>query len=276
MLILGVAIIMIFVYVDGLIWNPILVTVAMGIACSLLAWDAVAIYDLIVETKAQFRVEKIAFQIKTQGIMENITKEIQQVINETTLDKFISSFNQETEENRNLWKYIYSEIEKLEEYIELLPIEQRIFVLSTDYMLFKNYIDRCFWLLTAHVAFDKDKCECRTLYKKFTIIKKDVGTITIEEFTKLINQCNKFAVDAQKLKNIDLNGKPLRIPKTILQERIGSVLCSKATSNWATKTDDRISFLPYVEFEKIVLNKYKWYTLMIDLLNLKHKLFMEI
>lgn len=247
-------------------------TIIIGIACSLLAWDVVAIYDLLVETQAQFQIEKDDFCKKIQGIMEEINGTIKQSISTKNVDEFIKLLNQQTDKNEGLWKYIYHKIMDMDDYMELLPINQKIFILSSEYNLYKNYINRCFWLLLAHIV--TDECDCAVLYKKFMIYEDETSTTGVEDITNFFNTINNHAMDIYKLKDIDLNEEPFRVPETILQERIGSVLCSNLSNDLSTKTNKKISFIPYVKFEKLMSKKYKGHTLMLDLLNINFEKFL--
>jgi hypothetical protein len=276
MSILGVAIIIIFFYAVGLLWNSILVTITMGIACSLIAWDVVAIYDLIVETQTLFQTERNAFWIKARDFMENITEKINTVTGTSDVDKFIELLNKTREENESLWRYIYTEIEELYGYINSLPVEQKIFVLSTDYVLFQNYIARCSWLLLGHI--ESDECNCEMLYKKFINVEEIANPQTIKALLDFFNGLNKQTVDFRKLKDTELNEEPFYVPDTILQERKGSTLCfhSVTDMNLGIKKKKIISFMPYMKLENIFSNNYEWYILIADLLKIKPKLFVEI
>jgi hypothetical protein len=238
-------------------WN----TTILGIVCSLFAWDVVACFDFIVDMNSTFLLEYYQFRKKVRCSMDIIVNKIKMETRANNLTEFENNLKKETNTNIELWKYIYNEFEKLNIYINLLPEEQKIYILSTEYERFKNYIDRCYYFLFFRI--EREEISCEELYHTFVIRNQENKTLTEHELMVKVNRSNEFSKAIRDLKNTELNDNEFTLPEVIMSERLNSSLYNKSLTNMpnSKQINDTLSFLPYIRFEKLLSHKLKWYNI---------------
>ncbi|WP_196602285.1 hypothetical protein [Pectinatus frisingensis] len=264
-----ISLVIVIPYFMGYLYNPILITFFVSLATSLFAWDIVAIWDLMTNTYAQYKNERKDFCEQICQHMNNIIKNI------WSFDKEKFDYNQwinffKNNNTNELWDTARKEFLEMYDYMDELVVEQKIYILSSEYLLFKNYIKRCFWLLEANKYYSYPS---EPLFEKFIFYDREsVRNINTNYIINSLNSINNIPIGYEKLKNIELNDEELSIPKGILISQLYSIIYKKPIIyvNKAIKRTEVISFIPCIRFEKISLNEnYSMFKLFIDILGYK-------
>lgn len=263
-----ISLVIVIFYFMGYLYNPILVTLFVSVATSLFAWGIVAIWDLIANTYVQYKDERKDFCDRICQHMNNIIENTKSLGNEEfNYEQWINFLkNNNTNE---LWDTACKEFLEMYNYMDELVVEQKIYILSSEYLLFKNYIKRCFWLLEAHTPYSSDS---ELLFEKFFNNREISTSINANYFIDSLNSINDVPIGREKLKNIELNDEDLSIPKGILMQQLWSTIYKKSFiyGNKGIEKTKVISFTPCVRFEKISLNEnYGMFKLLIDILDYK-------
>ncbi|WP_432718995.1 hypothetical protein [Pectinatus frisingensis] len=257
-------------YFMGYLYNPILVTFFVSLATSLFAWGIVAIWDLMTNTYAQYENERKDFCKYIYQHMQHIIKNIKSLGDEKfDYDQWVSFLKNKNDKTYELWNVAHNEFIEMYNYMDTLLFEQKIYILSSEYLLFKNYIKRCFWLLEANEYYSYPS---ELLFEKFIYNREIVTNINTNYIINSLNSINNVPIGYEKLKNIELNDEELSIPKGILISQLHSIIYKVPIIhvNRDTKETKVISFAPCVRFEKISLNgNYGWFKLFIDILGYK-------
>jgi hypothetical protein len=267
----------ILILICQFIANEKLMQIIMGIACSLFAWSIVSLWDFAVRIQASFQIDRRLFYKETLTYMKTINDKIIKEIGVLPPSEFEQSFIKETDVNKALWKFIYNEIEKLNEFIVQLPARQEVYVLTKEYIDYKNFIKRCYYFLLFNI--ESGSVDCQKFYNKFMVKNMKEVSYSIDIISKILNGVNETEQELDQLKNLGLNSEAINISDNIKVYSQISKVSKKTTQidvNSGKETSTGVFFLPCVKFEENIDLQYKFWNLIALILDKKHVLYIII